>query len=162
MSPVEIIQADLDNPIHQQAVVEMINAYAQDPMGDGKPLPDQVRRELIPNLRSHPAALVFLAFQDGEPIGLADCTMGFSTFKARPLLNIGDLAVIKGRRGQGTGRLILAAVEAKARELGCCRITLEVQENNRRARHVYGSVGFNRVIYEEEAGQVLFMSKSIL
>jgi len=38
----------------------------------------------------------------------------------------------------------MAAVERKAREKGCCKLTLEVQENNVRARRLYRRAGFRR------------------
>ena len=38
MSPIEILQADLHRRKHQQAVVELLDVYARDPMGNGKAL----------------------------------------------------------------------------------------------------------------------------
>jgi len=46
MSEVTIVQADLDDATHQHAVLEMVNAYARDPMGRGEDLPAAVRAEL--------------------------------------------------------------------------------------------------------------------
>lgn len=159
MQPVEIVEANLSRAEHQHTVVELINAYAMDPMGDGKPLADEVRRALIPALREHPTTLIFLAYTGEQAVGIAVCFLGFSTFAAKPLINIHDLAVLPGRRGQGIGRQLLDAVERKARELGCCKLTLEVQEHNHRARRVYEAVGFAQAIYQEEAGGSLSLSK---
>lgn len=161
MLTVEIIEADLDRSLHQQAIIRMLNAYAQDPMGDGKPLSEEVRRNLIPGLRRHLTTLIFLAFAGEEPVGIVTSFFGFSTFAARQLINIHDLAVLPGCRGQGIGRRLIAAVEKKARDTGCCKLTLEVQENNHRARHVYGSMGFAQAMYQEAAGGSLFMSKPL-
>ena len=52
MVKVEIVEADLDRPEHQKAVLELTDAYARDSMGNGKPLSDEVRRNLIPGLRA--------------------------------------------------------------------------------------------------------------
>lgn len=156
---IETVEADLSRTEHQDAVLELINAYAMDPMGDGRPLAPDVRSALIPGLRKHPTTVIFLAYQGSEAVGIAVCFVGFSTFKARPLVNIHDLAVLPAHRGQGAGRRLLAAVERKARELGCCRITLEVQENNHRARRVYSAAGFEQSVYQEAAGGALFLSK---
>lgn len=161
MSPIEIIQADLSRPAHQRAVVALLNAYASDPMGDGKPLEQRVQRELIPGLQRHPTTLVFLAFRDEEAIGIATCFLGFSTFAARTLVNIHDLAVLPEYRGQGVGRQLLTAVEQKARDIGCCKLTLEVQENNHRAQGVYQKFGFAQSEYLEEAGGGLFFTKPL-
>jgi ribosomal protein S18 acetylase RimI-like enzyme len=142
MSGVSVIEADLNDPQHQAAVVQLINAYARDPMGDGRDLPATVRDRLISGLRQHPTTLVLLAFDDATPVGIAVCFVGFSTFAARPLINIHDLAVVPDHRGRGIGRLLLEGVEAKGRELGCCKLTLEVREDNHRAQRLYHGFGF--------------------
>ena len=158
---VEIIEADLNRPDHQQWVLDLVDAYASDPMGNGQPLPDKVKRNLIPGLRKHPTTLIFMAFVQNEAVGIAVCFIGFSTFAARPLINIHDLAVLPGQRGRGVAKGLLAAVECKARELGCCKVTLEVLENNRRALKVYAAAGFARATYTEEAGGALFFAKQL-
>jgi ribosomal protein S18 acetylase RimI-like enzyme len=73
---------------------------------------------------------------------VAVCFLGFSTFAARPLLNVHDLAVLPECRGKGVGRALLEAAEARARAHGCCKLTLEVQDSNQRARGLYASFGF--------------------
>ena len=159
--PVDIVEADLDRPDHQRAVVDLISAYAADPMGSGKPLPDAVRARMIPGLRALPTTLIFLAYDEGHPVGIATCFRGFSTFAARPLVNIHDLAVLPACRGRGIGRQLLDAVERKARALGCCKVTLEVQEDNVRARRIYEAAGFAQTVYAEGAGGALFFSKPL-
>jgi GNAT superfamily N-acetyltransferase len=161
MPSLEIVEADLDRAEHQHAVVELVDAYATDPMGNGRPLSAAVRRGLIPGLRQHPTTIIFLAHEGGEAIGIAVCFLGFSTFAAQPLINIHDIAVLPAHRGQGTGRRLLEEVERKARHMGCCKLTLEVQENNLRARRVYGAAGFAPAVYQETAGGSLFLSKPI-
>jgi GNAT superfamily N-acetyltransferase len=160
-APVEIVEANLDRPDHQRAVLDLTDAYAADAMGSGQPLPEAVRAALVPGLRAHPTTLIFLAYRAGEPIGIATCFRGFSTFAARGLVNIHDLAVVAAYRGCGVGRQLLEAVEQKARSLGCCKITLEVQEDNRRARGVYEAAGFAQAVYAEGAGGALFFSKRL-
>lgn len=61
MQKIEIMEADLDRPEHQDAVLKLTNAYARDPMGNGKPLSEAVRRDLIPGLRQHPTTVIFLS-----------------------------------------------------------------------------------------------------
>ena len=77
------------------------------------------------------------------------------------LINIHDLAILPEHRGRGIGRQLLAAVERKARDIGCCKLTLEVQENNHRARGVYGEFGFEQAVHKAEAGGALFLSKRL-
>ena len=125
-----IVEAQLDRPEHQRAVVAMTAAYALDAMGNGGPLPPDVLEQLVPGLRAHPTTLVLLAYVDAAAVGIATCFLGFSTFAARPLVNIHDLAVLPEFRGQGIGRELLGAVERVARERGCVKVTLEVLEKN--------------------------------
>ena len=141
--------------------MELLNAYAMDPMGDGRPLSEVARREVIPGLRQHPTTMVFLAYDGPTPVGLAICFRGFSTFAARPLVNIHDFFVLPGWRGRGFGRLIFAKIEQCARAAGCCKLTLEVQENNHRAQSIYAAAGFAPMIYVPEAGRSLNLSKNL-
>jgi len=143
---VTIVEADLSRAEHQDALVTMLDAYVLDPMEGGVPPSEQVKRDLVPGLRAHPACYVFMAYRDGKPVGFSICFLGFSTFNARPLLNIHDIFVDSSLRGLGIGAMLLARIESKARELNCCRITLEVREDNRAARGLYRKVGFDRVV----------------
>jgi ribosomal protein S18 acetylase RimI-like enzyme len=96
-------------------------------------------------LAEHPGALVLLALagdQDERPVGVAVCFFGLSTFRAKPLLNVHDLAVLPEHRGRGIGRALLQAAEDRARQKGCCKLTLEVRDDNTRARALYRSFGF--------------------
>ncbi len=140
--PIDIRDADLADPTDAAALVDLVNAYALDPFGGGAPLAADVRARLVPGLRAHPTTLVLLAFVDARPAGVAVCFFGFSTFQARPLLNVHDLAVLSAARGRGIGRALLAAAEERARARGCGKLTLEVLDGNARARALYASVGF--------------------
>jgi ribosomal protein S18 acetylase RimI-like enzyme len=146
-----IRKADLADSRDAAATVAVVNSYAVDPVGGGQPLSTDVRERLIPALRSHPATLVLLAFADEEPAGIAVCFFGLSTFKARPLLNIHDLAVVPKYRGLGVGRALLQAAEAHARSEGCCKMTLEVQDDNARARALYQRFGFEDFVIGNSA-----------
>lgn len=139
---VQVFEADLNNPVHCAAVEDMVDAYSRDQMGTGAELPQNVRQNVVPGLKKHPGTLIFLAFSNGDAVGIAVCFTGFSTFAAKPLINIHDLAVKPSHRRQGIARRLLEHVEAKAREMGCCKVTLEVQEDNLAAQHLYRAMGF--------------------
>jgi ribosomal protein S18 acetylase RimI-like enzyme len=158
---ITVVEADLENPRHQEAVVELVGAYARDPMGGGRDLPAQVLRDLVPGLRRHPTSLVFLALASGAPVGIAVCFVGFSTFAARPLINIHDLAVVPGYRGRGIGRRLLGRVEQHARALGCCKLTLEVLAENAPAQALYRAVGFDNLAEGGGAARVWFLEKRL-
>lgn len=135
--------ADLQNPVQQQAIVDLLEMYSQHEFGSGKPLPADVRARLIPGLQAQPGQLIFLAWDETHPIGLAICFLGFSSFKAKPLINVHDLAVAPAYRGQGVGRALLTAIDDEARRRDCCRVTLEVRSDNLQAQHLYRRLGYS-------------------
>ena len=141
----EILEADLNNSKHAEAVRQLLDEYARLPIGQGSPLTATVLEQLVPGLRRHPGTLVFLAWLDRRAVGVAVCMTGFSTFTA-------------GCRRRGVGRLLLQAVEAKARELGCGKVTLEVREDNAPARRLYQRVGFRD---GEGGGATFFLVKTL-
>jgi ribosomal protein S18 acetylase RimI-like enzyme len=137
-----IVLADLANPAHERAIVDLLDMYCRDEFGDGKPLSAEARAGLIPGLVKHGGARVFLAYDGETPVGLAICLVGFSSFRARPLVNIHDIAVSPAARGRGIGRQLLETIERDARQLGCCKVTLEVRSDNVRAQELYRRIGF--------------------
>jgi ribosomal protein S18 acetylase RimI-like enzyme len=146
---------DFANATDVARYLDLLDAYARDPMGAGKPLPASVRARLAADLARHPAAHCLLAGYGDPAVGFATCFLGYSTFQARPLLNIHDIAVLPEWRGRSIARGLLEAIEVLGRDLDCCRITLEVREDNPRARQIYESAGFG-------AGQCgLFLEKPL-
>jgi len=160
MPPIQVLEADFDDPIHRDGVVAVIDSYASDPIGGGQPLSAEVREALGPKLRDHPTSRVLLAFADATPVGAAICFLGLSTFRAQPLLNIHDLAVVPEWRGQGVGRALLVAAEDLARRETCCKLTLEVQDDNARARGLYESFGFGDYVLDGPA-PTRFLTKEL-
>jgi ribosomal protein S18 acetylase RimI-like enzyme len=139
---VRIGEADLDAAGQVAALVEIIDSYARGAGGANAPLGAEARANLAKGLREQAAALVLLAWRGEEIVGTAVCYWGFSTFAGRPSLNVHDLAVLPGFQGQGIGRGLLREAERRARERGCCKITLEVHETNEGARRLYEREGF--------------------
>jgi len=142
MSEVAIRGADLGDPAQASALVEILDAYAREPNGQSAPLPGEARANLAAGLLAHPTAFVLLAFDGARAVGAAVCFVGFSTFAAKPLVNLHDLAVLPSHRGRGIGSLLLAEVERRARERGACKLTLEVHASNEGAMRLYRRFGF--------------------
>lgn len=142
MYAVDILEADLHREEHQRAVVELLTVYAADPMGIASSLPGDTGSKTVAGLRGLPTSVVYLAYSNNQPIGLAVCFLGFSTFAAKPLLNIHDLVVHPEYRRRGIGSRLLAHVEQDARDRGCCKVTLEVRRDNAVAQSVYRRSGF--------------------
>ena len=71
---------------------------------------------------------------DGAAIGLVHWIVHRSCWTVGDYCYLQDLFVAAGRRGDGVGRLLIDAVAAKARALGCSRVHWLTHETNRR-RH---------------------------
>jgi ribosomal protein S18 acetylase RimI-like enzyme len=161
----EINPTQLGDPDDARALVDVLDTYARDPMGGGKPLSGEVCARLIPDLRARilsGSAVVLLARRGGVPVGAAVCFTSYSTFTARPVLNLHDLAVVPEARGEGIGRALLAAVDGAALSRRCLKVTLEVREDNERARHLYDRHGF--LDYAPSGGartRTLFLEKRL-
>lgn len=137
-----IQEADLSDPKHASAIVEIVDSYARGPGGQNAPLDDHARDSMAKGLADHPMATVYLAFADDCAVGVSVCVWSFSTFVGKPTVNIHDLAVLPDFRSRGIGRALLDNVEREARERGCCRVTLEVHDTNTGAKRLYRDAGF--------------------
>ena len=153
-----VCAAQLNQPAHRAGILELLNLYAIEPSVGGQPLSDEVQANLIPRLGEQANGRYFLAFQGDKAVGVAICFVGFSTFRAQPVVNLHDLAVHPDCRDRGIGQSLLQAVENEATKLGCCAITLEVKENNR-ARKFYQRFGFGDG--GPDGGASLFMAKRL-
>lgn len=156
---INVVIADLAKKEHAVAVIFLLNEYARDIMGGGKDLSAFTKKHLIEELVNRPNCHVFLAWVDEQPAGVSICFESFSTFACKPILNIHDLAVALQYRGQGISRDILFKIEELAQKLGCCKLTLEVLEGNKRAQHVYEKFGFASYELDPGTGRALFLEK---
>lgn len=154
-----ILPTDLVDARQAAAFIDLLEHYARDPMGGGDGLSAYASTHLVEQLRQVPAFHGAIAWQGETAVGLINCFTGFSTFAAKPLLNIHDIVVRAGQRGQGIGQALIAWAEARARELGCCKLTLEVLSNNQRALGCYAAAGFAPYVLDPAAGQALFLQK---
>lgn len=158
---ISIIDVDFNNLTHTQALLQMLNEYACDPMGGGTPLSEFCRTHLIEALKIRPTVCAVLAFVDTMPAGFSICMEGFSTFACQPLLNIHDFAVSPAFRGRGIGRQLLAHIEALAAARGCCKMTLEVLQGNQVAQNLYRACGFAPYELDPAMGGALMMQKLV-
>lgn len=158
---VRIVSVDLSAPEAARAFLELLEHYARDPMGGGAGLSATVRAELVARLLARPDFAAFFACDGARAVGLVNCFEGFSTFAARPLLNIHDLVVHRDYRGRGVAQALLGAAAHEARRRGCCKLTLEVLSNNRAALAAYERAGFRPYMLDPAAGQALFLQKCL-
>jgi ribosomal protein S18 acetylase RimI-like enzyme len=143
MNEIEVFECDFSNVLHRQKLVELINDYINDEMGGGEPHVGEKMGNLINGLKMHTSKLILFASVNKQIVGLTNCFINFSTFAAKPFINIHDIIIKKQYRCKGIGSALLKAISIKAVELGCSKITLEVREDNIHAKKLYLSMGFN-------------------
>mgnify|MGYP005991587431 CR=1 FL=1 len=152
---------DYNDTIQTQQLMTLLNAYAEDPMGGGAPLSEYSKANLISALKQRSYVFSFIAYIDGLPAALCNCVEGFSTFKAKPLMNIHDMAVLPEYRGQGVSQKLMLHVEGFAKERGCCKLTLEVLQGNQIAKNSYIKYGFEGYELDPELGLAEFWEKPL-
>jgi len=158
---IRTVVADYLNEKQAREIGTLLNAYAQDPMGGGKALDPHIVENLGANLATVSNALSILCYVDDAPAGLANCFVGYSTFKCKPLINVHDLYVAPEFRGHGLSHRLLEKVEEVAHERGCCKITLEVLEGNEPAKQSYRKFGFVDYELDPQMGKAIFWEKMI-
>ena len=158
---VVIQRVDYTDPEQGQALLQILDAYARDPMGGGEALPDTVGQNLLGLLQQTPHAISYIAYLAGKPVGLINGFESVSTFAARRLVNIHDLAVLPAARGRGVAGALLQAMEDFARERQCCKLTLEVLTGNETAAALYQRAGFHAYQLDPSQGQAVFLQKKL-
>lgn len=133
---------DFSDEEHCSKLVALINQYIADPMGGGTPLTPMQQLRLVDGLANHPSSFVLFVLLDNQIVGLATCFINFSTFKAKPYINIHDLIIDNYYRGKGLGRSLLQQIELIGKERKYCKITLEVREDNTVAQNLYTKLGY--------------------
>ena len=79
-SRLRICRADYTNPIHAHALVQLLDAYAQDPAAGAEALSEFAKTHLVSELAARPQAFSVLAFEGVNPVGLVAPAMGRAQF----------------------------------------------------------------------------------
>lgn len=158
---IDIQVVDYSNTKHAKDIGELLDTYAQDPMGGNASLHEDIKQNLAKELAKLPHAFSVITYVDNKAVGLINCFEAFSTFKCKPLINIHDIIVVKEFRGLGLCPKMLELVEEIAQQKGCCKITLEVLEGNEVARNAYLKFGFNGYELDPKMGKAMFWQKAI-
>ncbi len=158
---ISCITADYHNKQHGQDLLNLLNAYALDPMGGGEALSDYTQEHLLAVLQKASMAFSVICYVDDKPAGLINCMETVSTFSAKPLVNIHDVVILPEFRGQKLSQVMLGAVEEIAQQKGCCKLTLEVLAGNHIAKAAYEKVGFSGYELDPEMGSALFWQKKL-
>lgn len=157
----KIIRVDYNNEAQAADLILMLNEYALTVEGGAAPLLESTREALIPALKGRADAVSLLCYMNDKPVGLLNAFEGFSTFKAKPLVNVHDLAVCKSARRQGIAGMLLDTLADLARQRHCCKVTLEVLSNNTPALKCYKNNGFEQYALADEMGGAQFWQKNL-
>jgi len=147
---------DFENPMHLTALVDLLNMYMTDPMGDVPPLNKLQQLRLVDGLANHPSSFVLLEIYDGKIVGIAICFINFSTFMVKKYINIHDFFIHPDYRGKGLANNLMQELISISTSRGYCKITLEVREDNYIAQGLYKSIGF-----EECKPKMFFWTKTL-
>lgn len=154
MDKITVVETDFDNKGHCRDFLILMKEYARDPFGIEEMLPDNAEKEIINKLKKMPSVVSFLVYAGHQPVALSNCFVSLSTLDAREFINIHDFFVRREVRGQGIGLKLLEAIQKKAKQLKCCRLTLEVRDDNYAAIDLYERFGF-----DEGDPPLLYMTK---
>lgn len=100
-----------------------------------------------------------LASRGGEPVGVCQLRFRWSVWTSAEDCWLEDLFVREAARGEGTGRALVEAACERARERGCRRIELDVNEENGAALALYEACGFTRE--PKPPGRTLFVGRRL-
>lgn len=142
MLDVEFVWLDVRDQEQTEGYLVLLNDYIADPMGGGELHHKSDAERLARGVIEH-GGRVLLLKQQGRFVGFATIFVNFSTFKLKPYWNLHDFAVSSAARGRGLGRGMFEFLIDSAKKAGCCKITLEVREDNKAGKSLYQSLGFS-------------------
>jgi ribosomal protein S18 acetylase RimI-like enzyme len=135
-------------------------AAFRDWMGRDEPSDESIRRTAAVLLRDADTEFLLASpDDDAPPAGVCQLRYRLSVWTGAPDCWLEDLFVRADARGRGLGRSLLEAAVERARERGCLRIELDVNEENREALALYRSAGFTTE--PKPPGRTLFVGRRL-
>ena len=116
-------KVDFDNSEDLSGFTMLLKHYSADPAGGGERIAEEHIQDTIHGLAERHYAHSFLAHLDNRAVGLVTCFESFSTFWAKPILNIHDFVVLKSYRNQGIAQKMLTGIESSQKERLCKNYT---------------------------------------
>lgn len=102
-----------------------------------RPKPDARDRLVHDAFGPNPRIWVWMAEQDGRPVGYAICCETYSSFLARPTFYLEDLFVLPEARRGGIGQAFFRVLAAEALRRNCGRMEWVVLDWNEMAIQFY-------------------------
>jgi GNAT superfamily N-acetyltransferase len=136
-------------------LVAMARAFHEE---DGHPLTPAGERALRQLVVGDPSGRCWIVYEDGQTVGYAVLTIGFSIEYGGRDGFVDDLYLVPSARGRGFGRAVLSFLLDEARALGIRTLHLEVGTGNDPAARLYEALGFvatgRRLLSRDLAGEI--------
>lgn len=93
---------------------------------------------------NHGESVIFIAFEEGEPIGFTQLYPSFSSVSLARIFVLNDLYVIEQARKKGAASMLLYAAVEFTKALGAVRLSLSTAVTNETAQALYQAAGWKR------------------
>ena len=110
----------------------------------GYPSPPDSLPGRLDRLAANAGAAALVAVRSDRIVGLATMHIISPVNRERDVAWLTTLVVDEAARGTGVGRALVGAVEARARDAGCERLSVTTHENRSEAHEFYTRIGFER------------------
>jgi GNAT superfamily N-acetyltransferase len=141
------------------AVARLLGEF-RDSMGSSGPPYDKMLASVQRIMDGDDGQFLLAAAQHGaDPQGVCQIRFRWSVWKSADDCWLEDLYVRETARRSGFGRALVEAVVARARERGCRRVELDVNEDNAPALALYQACGFT--LQPKPPGRTLFVGRAL-
>jgi ribosomal protein S18 acetylase RimI-like enzyme len=140
---------------HESGVAAGLLCEFRDWLGYAEPSDAEMAARVDGLVRSGDAEFL-LAGNREAPVGVCQLRYRFGLWLGAPDCFLEDLFVREPARGAGVGRALADAAIVRARERGCRRIELDVNDANPAALALYEALGFSAWV-ESAGGRNLLM-----
>jgi GNAT superfamily N-acetyltransferase len=127
--------------------------------GNGGPGEQEIRASVERIMAGGDGEYLIGAADGEEPAGVCQLRFRWSVWKSAEDCWLEDLFVRQDARRSGLGRALVEAAVERARERGCKRIELDVNEDNASALALYEACGF-RVDWKS-SGRSLYIGRTL-
>jgi N-acetylglutamate synthase-like GNAT family acetyltransferase len=108
----------------------------------GYPTTAEATAERLARLEASEADRVVVAELEGQVVGLASLHASLSVEHDEPAAKLSAIVIDAAHRGRGIGDALVTAMEAEARQRGCCLIFLTTAERRADAHAFYRRLGY--------------------
>jgi GNAT superfamily N-acetyltransferase len=149
------------NEMHQKDAAQLLNTFLREDehyLASSKAYGDKgvpaLRQALRMFLRRPELGFVWLAYVDGNSVGVCVVCYAISTSIGGRVAKLDDVFVVQKRQRQGIATAMLKALTVELRREGVRRIDTSVYKRNRAGEQYYHRLGF-KPLHEERLALVL-------